>query len=553
MTAGIAFRIVLGLVLAMPLADRTLLAAAPDAGLITHEQLGSVSFPVSCSPAVQADFNRGVALLHDFWYDEARPQFARILNKDPSCSMAHWGLAMSGFHQIWDIPDAAGMAAGWREMQAAQAITAKTHRERDYIAALSEFFKPGNADFQSRIDVYAATLGQLYARYPKDVDAGAFYALSLLAAETPNDVSLSQQHKALAVLRPLWRQNPDHPGLVHYIIHACDTPSLAVQGLSAARRYSSLAASGPHAVHMPGHIFARLGMWSDDIAVNRASVAASHAAEARNENGWMDQFHSDDFLSYAYLQSGQEARARDVLRESDAAIAHYQSMPGMADDGFMTAMFFSFRTKLPIFYSLETRDWLAATKIEPVGGQPYVQTQIYWGRAIGDGHLHRAMQAHQDLNAYDALEQEIGKGDHAYLAHSTGSKISRGEIVAWVDFAEGKVQDSIAAMRASADLQDRVGQGEVDIPAREMLADILFEAGQPAAALIEYRQALKLSPNRFNGMFGAGRSAEATGETIVAQQYFGELLKTTHNGAHSSRPEIQHAKEFVAAHPVAAQ
>src|SRR5580704_14044831 len=189
MTAAIAFRIVLGLLLAMPLADRTALAAIPDAGLITHEQLGSVSFPVSCSPAVQADFNRGVALLHDFWYDEARPQFARILTKDPSCSMAHWGLAMSGFHQIWDIPDAAGMAAGWREMQAAQAIAAKTNRERDYIAALSEFFKPGTADFQSRIDVYAATLGQLYARYPKDVDAGAFYALSLLAAETPNDVS----------------------------------------------------------------------------------------------------------------------------------------------------------------------------------------------------------------------------------------------------------------------------------------------------------------------------------------------------------------------------
>jgi tetratricopeptide (TPR) repeat protein len=553
MTAGIASRIALALVLAMPIANLPVLAAVPDAGALTHEQLGTVSFSVSCSAAVQADFNRGVALLHDFWYEEARPQFERILKADPSCSMAHWGLAMSGFRQIWDIPDAAGMAAGWREMQAAQAIPAKTNRERDYIAALSEFFKPGSADFQTRIDAYAATLGRLYARYPKDVDAGAFYALALLAAETPNDVSLSQHHKALAVLIPLWHENPDHPGLVHYIIHACDTPSLAVQGLSAAQRYSSLAASGPHAVHMPGHIFARLGMWSDDITVNRASVAASHAAEARNESGWMDQFHSDDFLSYAYLQSGQEASARAVIIESAAAIAHYQSMPGMAQDDFMTPMFFAYRSKLPIFYDLETRDWLSVTTFKPIGGPPYVQTQIYWARAIGDGHLHRAKQAREDLAAYDALEEKIGKGDHAYLAHSTGSKISRGEILAWVDFAEGKVRDCITAMRASADLQDKVGQGEVDIPAREMLADTLFESGQPAAALIEYEQALKLSPNRFNGLFGAGRSAEAARDTSAARQYYAELLKSTHNGAQSARPEIQHAKEFVAAHPVTAQ
>jgi tetratricopeptide (TPR) repeat protein len=553
MATGAASRIVLGLVLALPLAATRVGAAILDAGAITHERLGSVSFPVSCSTAVQADFNRGVALLHDFWYDEARPQFARILKADPSCAMAHWGLALSGFHQIWDIPDAAGMAAGWREMQAAQAIAAKTNRERDYIAALSAFFSPGNADFQTRIDAYVASLGQLYARYPKDVDAGAFYALALLAAETPNDVSLSQERKALVVLMPLWHENPDHPGLVHYIIHACDSPSLAVQGLPAAQRYSSLAASGPHAVHMPGHIFARLGMWSDDIRVNRASVAASQAAEARHENGWMDQFHSDDFLSYAYLQSGQEARARAVIDESAAAIAHYQSMPGMADDGFMTALFFGYRTKLPLFYDLETRDWRAATQIAPVGGPPYVQTQIYWGRAIGDGHLHRARQAREDLAAYDALEEQIRKGDHAYAAHSTGAKISRGEILAWVDFAAGNVPGAIAAMRASADLQDKVGQGEVDIPAREMLADILFESGQPAAALIEYQQALQLSPKRFNGLWGAGRAAQAAGDTGAARQYYAELLKTTHNGAYSGRPEIRLAKEFVAAHPVTTQ
>src|SRR5665213_1447293 len=322
-------------------------AEAADAGAITGEHLGSVAFSVSCSASVQTQFNRGVALLHDFWYEEARSQFERILKSDPTCAMAHWGLAMSGFHQIWDTPDAAGMAAGWREMQAAQATGAKTAREREYTGALSDFFKPGKTVYQSRIEAYAAAMGTLYAHFPQDVDAGAFYALALLAAIRPDDLSLAQQHKALAVLTPLWSLYPDHPGLVHYIIHACDSPTLAAQGLPAARRYGALAASGAHAVHMPGHIFARLGMWQDDIQANLASVAASHAAEARHENGWMDQFHADDFLSYAYLQIGADARAKAVVAESAAALADHAVMPGMANDSFMTFILANFSMKLP--------------------------------------------------------------------------------------------------------------------------------------------------------------------------------------------------------------
>ena len=209
-------------------------AGSADAGespaAVTAEHLGTVSFPVSCSPSVRASFNRGVALLHDFWYEEARPQFEKILAADPSCAMAHWGIAMSGFHQIWDRPDAAATAKAWREMQAAQSTPAKTAREREYIAALSGFFGPGNEGFQIRIDAYAAAMGTLYAHYPTDVDAGAFYALALLAAEPPDDTTLTQEKKAMAVLTPLWPKYPDHPGLVHYIIHACDTPSLARMG-----------------------------------------------------------------------------------------------------------------------------------------------------------------------------------------------------------------------------------------------------------------------------------------------------------------------------------
>jgi tetratricopeptide (TPR) repeat protein len=510
------------------------------------EHLGAVSFPVSCTPSVRASFSRGVALLHDFWYEEARPQFEKIVVADPSCAMAHWGIAMSAFHQIWDRPDAGAMAKGWRELQAAQSRPAKTAREREYIAALSGFFKPGTEEFQARIDAYAAAMATLHAHYPADVDAGAFYALALLAAEPPDDTSLTQEKKAMAVLTPLWQKYPDNPGVVHYIIHACDTPSLAPDGLAAARHYGEIASSGPHAVHMPGHIFARLGMWPEDIDANLGSVAASRAAEARHESGWMDQFHSDDFLVYAYLQSGDDARARAIAADAAAAIAHYEAMPDMAADHYMTGMFPYYRVKFPIFIALETRDWKSAATLEPVKGAPAeTQGQVYWARAIGDGHLHRPAQARADLAAYDASMDEVRKGSHAYFADSTGARIRHEEMLAWAAFAGANTAEAFKHMRAAADLQDRVGQGEVDIPSREMLADMLLESAQPQQALVEYRQAMKLSPNRFNGLFGAGSAAEAAGETGEARRYYAALLKSTGDGAGSDRPEIAHAKALV--------
>ena len=524
-----------------------LLPMTAGAGTHPGERLGSVSFPVSCSPSVHAQFNRGVALLHDFWYEEARPQFQRIIQADPTCAMAHWGIAMSGFHQIWDRPDAAAMASGWQEMQAVQYRSAKdTVREREYIAALSGFFRPGGEDYQTRIDAYAAAMGKLHAHFPADVDAAAFYALALLAAEAPDDTTLTPNRKAMSVLSPLWRRFPNHPGLVHYIIHACDTPSLARDGLGAARRYGEIAPSGPHAVHMPGHIFARLGMWQEDIDVNLRSVAASQAAEARHESGWMDQFHSDDFLIYAYLQSGQDDRAREIIAESTAAIGHYESMPGMTTEHYMAGMFPYYRSKFPIFLALERHDWSKAATLEPIrDAPPDTQTQIYWARVIANGHLHQSREAQANLAAYDALIDEVRKGDHAYYADSTGARITRDEMLAWVAFAGGNTVEALAHMGVSADLQDQVGQGEVDIPAREMLADMLLESSKPQEALVEYRRAMQLSPKRFNSLFGAGSAAEAAGDTLEAQGYYTALLKSTGNIADSDRPEIEHARAFV--------
>jgi tetratricopeptide (TPR) repeat protein len=523
-------------------------AAFADSPSPAAERLGTVSFPVSCAPSQQANFNRGVALLHDFWYAEAKPQFERILESDPNCSMAHWGIAMSVFHQIWDRPGEAKRALARSELVAAQKRPAATAREREYVAALYEFFKSGPDDYQPRIDAYSTAMKKLYAAHPDDVDAGAFYALSLLAAKTPADTGLAPEEKAMTVLEPLWARYPDHPGLVHYIIHACDNPVMAPRGLAAARAYGKVAPSGPHAVHMPGHIFARLGLWQEDIAANAGSVEASHAAEARHESGWMDQFHSDDFLVYAYLQSGQEQQAASVITEANAAIAHYRAMPGMGGpDDYMVGMFPYYEVKLPIFVDLETRNWQKTLALEAVrGAPPMTQTVVYWARSIAAGHLHQADEAQRDLAAFDALIAEIRKSPQAYYAEGTSAKIARGEVVAWTAFAAGHQHEALAKMRESADLQERVGQGEVDIPAREMLADMLFEAKRPQEALLEYQRSLKYSPNRFNGLYGAGRAAEACGDQASARRYFAALLTATDHGARSSRPEIAHAKGLVA-------
>jgi tetratricopeptide (TPR) repeat protein len=520
------------------------LPIASQADTPAGEQLGKVSFSVSCSPSVRAPFNRGAALLHDFWYDEARPQFERIAKSDPGCAMAHWGIAMSLYHQIWDRPDEQTMARGWKEMQAARVHPAKTAREREYVAALSGFFAPDKRDYRARVEGYSAAMAALYKHYPHDIDAGTFYALSLLAAEAPDDTSLAQEHKAMAVLSPLFATYPDHPGVVHYIIHACDTPSLAPDGLAAAKHYGEIAASAPHAVHMPGHIFARLGLWQADIDANRAAVAASQAADARHRSGAMDQFHSDDFLLYAYLQSGNDAGAKAVLADAVAALDHFEAMPNMADH-YMTGMFPYYRTEMPIFFDLEMRNWKSASALEPIAGAPpEAQTLTYWARTIAAGHLHQAEQARADLVEYDSLEEQVKKGRHAYFADSTGARIARGEILAWTAFAEGNSTDALKHMRESADLQDKVGQGEVDIPAREMLADMLLELGQPREALVEYKQALILSPNRFNGLYNAGRAAEAVGDTVQAKSYFAALLESTDKGSRSARPEFDHVRAF---------
>ena len=520
-------------------------AATADA-ISATERIGIVQFHASCAPAVRASFDRGIALLHDFWYDEAKAEFERIAARDPGCGLAHWGAALSVFHQLWDRPDDAAVAYARAELALAQAHPAGTPRERELVDALADFFKPGEATYESRISAYATRLGRLYDRYPRDVDVAAFYALAVLAAQPEDDTSLVAPRHALAVLKPWFVTHPDHPGVVHYIIHAGDTPALASQALAAADRYGVIAPTAPHAAHMPGHIYARLGLWQADIDSNLASVEASRVAEQRNQSGALDQFHADEFLLYAYLQSGEESRAKALVDDTGPLLTHFEQMPEMAGHS-MPGMLSYFRAKFPVFYALEMRDWQASRALAPVtGAPPESQTQIYWARVIGAGHLRDAARARADLAAYEALLAEIRKGRHAYVANSTGTNIERGEMLGWAAFAAGDISEALRQMRASADLQDLVGQGEVDIPAREMLADMLLELGQPGPALVEYEAALKLSPNRFNGLYGAARAAQAAGEPVRAGQDYRELMKISHDGTHSGRPEFAQAREFLA-------
>ena len=541
---------VLSVALSASLQGPTYAAQAPSSPPV--ERLGTVAFPVSCSIEVQPAFSRGVALLHDFWYDEAERQFQQIARRDPGCAMAHWGVALSSYHQIWNRPDDHTLQEGWQEIQKAAAPAARTAREQGYIAALTLFFRPGQ-DYQARVGAYSAAMADLYRQHPDDVDAGAFYALSLLAAEKPTDTSLSAAHAALAVLNPLFAKYPDHPGVVHYIIHACDTPSLAPQGLAAALHYGEVAPSGAHAVHMPAHIFARLGMWPEDIRANLASVAASRAAEARHQSDGMDQFHSDDFLLYAYLQRGEEAKAKAIVDETAVLMRHYEAMPDMMSP-LMHNMFPYLRNKFPAFYYLETRDWKSAAALEPAaGGGPGDELVTYWARVVADARLHHPQAARADLARRESLLEQVKHGPDAYLAQSTSAQIAGSEMRGWVAFAEGREAEALKNLRAAADLQDKVGQGEVDIPAREMLGDALLEFHHPQAALVEYRQALTLSPKRFNGLFAAGTAAEAAGDHDKAAYYYSALLESTEQGSHSLRAEIAHAREFLSPAHVASK
>ena len=504
------------------------------------EKLGNVSFPITCGPDSQKPFERGVALMHSFGYEEAEAQFIEITQKDSGCAMAHWGVAMSLFHQIWERPEEPSLKRGWSEMETAQKIGAKTERERGYISALSVFYRDySTRDYMQRATDYSQAMGKLYQQYPNDIEAGAFYALSLLASESPDDKSLANKKKAVEVLNPLFLRQPEHPGLAHYIIHACDNPQMAPMGLDAARRYASIASSSAHAVHMPGHIFARLGLWQEDIDANLKSVALAHPSTEMYMHG--HELHAMHFLVYAYLQTGQDDKAKTVIEQSKVIIA---SAPKTSDDMGMLEYYGYAAAHFPALYALEMHHWSDAAALEPIADSPaHLQTITYWARTIGAARQGNVEAARSNAQKFDAMEEETRKSKYAYTLDGPDSP--RGEVHAWLAFAEKRNEEALQQMREVADLQDKVGKQEVDIPAREMLADMLVELNRPQEALVEYESAMKVDPNRFNGLAGAARAAEMAKQTGKANSYYAQLLKNCNGGKSSDRPELSRAKTAV--------
>lgn len=522
---------------------------------LSIEKLGQVHFPVSCAAKSQVPFERGIALLHSFGYTLAEQQFRDIADGDPACAMAYWGLAMTQFRELWGRPDAEGLKAGSGYMEKARAIIAAstpiTSREQAYIDALGDFYSMAPQGFQHAADAYVASMAGLHAAYPQDIEGAAFYALSLIADVAPDDTSLTKERAALAILIPLFQKYPDHPGLAHYIIHTCDTPALAPEGLEAAKVYAKIAPSSPHALHMPGHIFARLGMWPEDISSNLASAAASQKDEAEHQPGVAHQLHADEFLIYAYLQTGQDAKAKTLTGQMGPVGQHVASLPG---DDDMKYSGVSFENELNAIYPMEMRDWKTLAVLTPAPGTSkmpgFSAFNIYWGQGVAAGHLHDAKLAAQALAGYDQVLDRLKKSPYADQAN--GAQIQRNEILAWQAFANNRPDAAIQDMRMAADQQDKLGQGEVDIPAREMLGDLLLALNHPQQALAEYKVALKLSPNRLNGLLGAGAAAEAIGDDADAKSFYEQVARNTGDGAHTSRPSVAHAIHFNAAHSTVA-
>jgi len=519
---------------------------------ISTEKLGEVHFPVSCRPTSEVPFERGVALLHSFGYTQAERQFKAIAAADPTCAMAHWGIAMSQFHELWGRPDQAALETGVAQLQQASELVTNpklkakiTSREISYIFALSDFFSRAPVSYQSGADAYVRGMATLHAENPADVEGAAFYALALLADIAPGDTSLAKERKALDVLLPLFAKYPDHPGLAHYIIHTCDTPALAQQGLEAAKVYAKIAPSSPHALHMPGHIFARLGMWQDDIDSNLASVAASQQDEKLHQPGVAHQLHADEFLIYAYLQTGQDDKAKSLTDSLRSIGAHVDSLPGPDDMKGRSARYVN---ELRSIYLLEMHDWPAIKALQPMmGGNGTDTWYVYWAQGIAAGYLHDAALSSASLAKFEDVMAIVKSSGNAYMLDDMA--IYRNEILGWKAFIAGDADAAVAAMRAAADQQDKLGQGEVDLPAREMLGDLLMQLKRPQDALAQYKVALTLSPNRLNGLLSAGEAAEAVGKPDEAKSFYTLAAASTHNGQDSTRADVAHAVQVATAVP----
>jgi hypothetical protein len=466
------------------------------------EKLGKVSFPISCAPAVQEQFDRGVALLHSFAYTAAENAFQGVAELDPQCAMAHWGIAMTYYHQLWDPPIVpATIPTAQGEIRLARQIKAGSDRERKFINALGLIYQ--NADtvpYGTRALNYDRAMGDLAAENRKDVEAQVFYALALLASASPTDKTHANQKQAADLLEPLYRAYPEHPGIPHYLIHAYDNAELAPRGLAAARAYSKIAPSAPHALHMPSHIFTRLGLWDDSIASNLAARAAAHQ---QGDTG--EELHAMDYLVYAYLQSGRDADATEVVQQ-------LRNMSKLDTDDFKIGYA---STAMPVRYAIERGQWAdAASIVPPTGAPPHVVAIAVWARGLGLARSGRTAEAQTETDRLRQIELELRTSGNDYWATQVGILVR--EVMAWSAQANSNLQEAVALLREAADEEDAIEKLPVTpgpiVPAREQLGYLLLEQDHPRLASKEFATALANAPGRRGALQGAGYAAELSGQ-----------------------------------------
>ena len=513
------------------------------------EKLGSVTFPTSCAPQSQAPFSRAVALLHSFWYDEAEKAFNAVAHADPSCAMAQWGVAMSLYHPLWAPPTPAEIGRGQAAVAKAVAGNAKTEREKAYIAAIAAFFADaGTVDHRTRAVAYEKAMEAVYRANPDDREAAIFYSLALLGTAPPTDKTYANQKKAGEILNVVLPKQPDHPGVAHYLIHSFDYPALASLALPAARSYSKIAESSPHALHMPSHIFVRLGLWDDAIRSNEDSAAAARAHEAKNGpgTGAKDELHALDYLAYAFLQEGRDAKAK-------AIVDRMRAVEKTPDQTFQAAYAVA---AVPARYALERGAWAEAAALEVTPAWiawdkfPYAEALTQHARAMGAARSGDVPRAKEAVARLGALREAAIAAKIAYWPDQI--EIQRREGAAWVAFAEGRKDEAEALMKSAVELEASTDKHPVTPgavrPASEQYGDLLMEIGRPADALAQYDASLQEAPNRLHPLGAGVRAAAAAGQPDKAKAHLAALEKLAAR-AEGQRVEIAKLRAIAGGRP----
>tara|TARA_R110002126_G_scaffold290927_2_gene449578 strand:+ start:889 stop:2583 length:1695 start_codon:yes stop_codon:yes gene_type:complete len=518
--------------------------------LCSTEPFGDVSFSIDCNYEVRETFDLAISLLHSFEYAEAEKAFVKVIDMDPECAMAYWGVTMSIYHDLWAPPSETELKKGLQLLKIAESLP-KTEKAQLYIDAIGAFYADWeNLDHNARELLYTKKMENIYLSNKDDAEATVFYALALTSSADPNDKTYKNQKKAGALLENLFKEKPNHPGIAHYIIHSYDYPELAQMGLNTARRYAEIAPASAHAQHMPSHIFTRLGLWNESINtnINSASSAICYAESVNLEARWTQEIHAVDYLVYAYLQMGDNKNALEQLNEMQAVKTVFPK------DDFASAYAL---TAIPVRVALENKNWkevanLELPKIDFTWGKfSWEKALLHFGKSLGYSHIGNIASAEQELQILRDLHQSLldSKDNFTKTYKANQVQIQIYAAQGWINLAKGNKEDALASMKLAAKMESETSKHPVTpsevLPADELLGDMLLSLNKPKEALDAYEVNLKGHPNRFNGIYGAAIAAKQSGNNEKTKLYFEQLIELTKNSK-SDRPEINEAKQFIA-------